>query len=96
MFVDTKENTLIIKNKKSQKERKTFRKNQIEILELRNTKPKIVYVMFQHGQLSKEREREQTVAKELLNVKKRKSSLIFMLFYAKNKGKMMAKLKTQS
>lgn len=38
VFVDTKENTLIIKNKKSQKERKTFRKNQMEILELRKTK----------------------------------------------------------
>ena len=45
--------------------------------------------------VSSQREREQTVAKELLNVKKRKSSLIFMLFYAKNKGKMMAKLKLQ-
>lgn len=44
--------------------------------------------------VSSQREREQTVAKELLNVKKRKSSLIFMLFYTKNKGKMMAKLKT--
>ena len=60
VFVDTKENTLIIKIKKSQKERKTFRKNQMEILELRNTKSKIIYIMFQYGQFSKEREREQT------------------------------------
>ena len=43
---------------------------------------------------SQRRERESKLAKELLNVKKWKSSLIFMLFYAKNKGKMMAKLKT--
>ena len=57
VFVDTKENTLIIKIKKSQKERKTFRKNQMEILELRNTKSKIIYIMFQYGQFSKERKR---------------------------------------
>lgn len=57
VFVDTKENTLIIQIKKSQKERKTFRKNQMEILELRNTKSKIIYVMLQHGQFSKEKDR---------------------------------------